>query len=194
MKLRKMVICIVLILAFAYMYAHIDKTNLIHDKRIDNSEYIGLGMVQEEIRQQFVCQEDKLDALVVKCQVLGDTTDSVIQMTLKDCITGENVVSAKTDVNEMKSGNFIQISFDAIEGCKGKTYQASFKTEGMVGLVVQPEAMEETQLKIGDGEYEGTLIMKTVTKRFDVETFCVLLIIVSFIICFFRFLNRLFSR
>ena len=34
MKQRKMIICAVLMLVFAYVYAHVAKTNLIYDKEL----------------------------------------------------------------------------------------------------------------------------------------------------------------
>ena len=43
-------------------------------------------------------------------------------------------------------------------------------------------------------EAEGTLIMKTITNRFDVETFCVFLLLVLYIVGFIKFLYKLFSK
>ena len=51
----------------------------------------------------------------------------------------------------------------------------------------------DTELKISEQIQEGTLILKTVTKRFDIETFVILLIFVLYIIVFLKFLYKLFK-
>ena len=56
MKKVKSLIIIVLILAAAFLYAHIGKNNLVYDKNVDNSQYIPTGAVAE-IEQTFVSQE-----------------------------------------------------------------------------------------------------------------------------------------
>ena len=59
---------------------------------------------------------------------------------------------------------------------------------------VQQGIQPETKLLVNGAEQDGTLLMKTVTKRFDIETFGVFLILVLYVCFFFRFLKRLFSR
>jgi len=194
MKQRKMIICTVLILVFAYVYAHVAKTNLIYDKKLDSSDYIGLGIVQTTIEQEFICKEDNLDAIAVKCQLLGAAEGTKIHMILKECASGAVVATVDADDIKIENGKFHTFSFETVSGCRNKCYRASFEIEGAAGLVIQPETQDNTKLIIGGEEKEGTLILKTVTNRFDVETYCVLLIILFFIIAFFRFLNRLFSR
>ena len=51
----------------------------------------------------------------------------------------------------------------------------------------------DTELIISDNHTEGTLILKTITNRFDFETFAVLLIFVLYIVVFMKFLYRLFK-
>lgn len=62
-----------------------------------------------------------------------------------------------------------------------------------VGFFYQPVTEKNTELIISDNHTEGTLILKTITNRFDFETFAVLLIFVLYIVVFMKFLYRLFK-
>ena len=48
-------------------------------------------------------------------------------------------------------------------------------------------------MEINNEAVVGTLVMKTVTNRFDIETFCVLLIFIVYIVVFLKFLYKLFK-
>ena len=50
-----------------------------------------------------------------------------------------------------------------------------------------------TKMEIDANEQSGTLILKTVTDRFDIETFCVLLIFIIYIVFFLKFIYKLFK-
>lgn len=66
------IVMIILVLVFAYWYAHIAKMNMIYDKGVDNSEYISMGILEDQrVEQKFVCREDTMDGIYVKCQVTG---------------------------------------------------------------------------------------------------------------------------
>ena len=64
------------------------------------------------------------------------------------------------------------------------------KTLG-VGFSYEPKTEKGTELLINGNN--GTLIAKTVTNRFDMETFCVVLLFVLYIVFFVKFLYRLFK-
>ena len=62
------IVMIILVLVFAYWYAHIAKMNMIYDKGVDNSEYISMGILEDQrVEQKFVCREDTMDGIYVKC-------------------------------------------------------------------------------------------------------------------------------
>lgn len=199
MRKIKVFIEVILVLILAFLYAHIAKTNIIYDKSVDSADYIGTGVVEGNIEQDFICKEDTLDGITAKCQLQGDASGTSIRMELVDQSTEEVVATSKIDAENIKNSKFNVFSFDTIENCKGKTYTVIFEnvnanveeTRG-IGLVYQPMIEEDTSLMINEKSIEGTLIIKTVTNRFDFETFCVLLIFIVYIIAFIKFLYKLF--
>ena len=62
-----------------------------------------------------------------------------------------------------------------------------------IGIFFQPLTQKGTELTISENRTEGTLILKTITDRFDFETFAVLLVFVVYTVVFMKFLYRLFK-
>ncbi len=199
-KKIKVVIGIVLIVAFAFCYAHIAKLNNIYDRQVDSSKYIGTGVIKDSLEQEFVSKEETLDGISLKCQFQGDATGTSLQIELVDCNTNETVATSIVSAKDMKTGKFNVFKFDTVEGCKGKTYKvivseknADFEASKGIGLLYQPDTENNTDLTINGNETQGTLIMKTVTNRFDAETFYVLLLFILYIYGFVKFLYKLFK-
>ena len=103
-------------------------------------------------------------------------------------------------LKDIKNSKFNVFKFDRISECKGKTYTLYVenpdgdveKTLG-VGFSYEPKTEKGTELLINGNNVDGTLIAKTVTNRFDMETFCVVLLFVLYIVFFVKFLYRLFK-
>lgn len=201
MKHLKQILWVCILFIIIFFYAHIDKKEMIYDKKIDSSEYVSLGVVGGTVTQEFVCKEETLDGVSVKCQVVGESDNMSIEMELLDTTTGKVVASASKKMSEVENGKFNTFSFGKIGDCKGKSYQAMFTNKGEelsvgfgVGFVKTEPTERNTRLSVDGTEMEGTMILKTVTKRFDFETFCVLWVLTVFIIVFFKRLCKLFSR
>lgn len=198
-KIVKKIIGIIIIILIAFVYAHIDKNNNLYDKDIDNSQYIATGAVTSgEIQQQFVCREDTLDGIRAKCQVLGDVQNVEVEYKLIESQTGKEVAQGRISAVDVESSKFYYFKFDTIENCKNKTFTIKFKNINAsentgVGFFIQPKTENKTELEISGNKTEGTLIAKAVTKRFDFETFGVLIIFIIYIIVFMRFLYKLFE-
>lgn len=200
MKRIKLVIGIILIVIIAFAYAHIGKLHPIYDKAVDNSEYIGTGVFDGKIQETFICSENTLDGISAKLQLQGDAAGTIIRMTLIDVQTGQIAGEAELAAEDIKNSKFNKFSFETVENSKGKEYCAVFETVGSsvkqtkgIGLVYTPETQKNTQLQISNESVEGTLVIKTVTNRFDLETFCVFLLFVLYIVGFLKFLYRLFK-
>ena len=108
------------------------------------------------------------------------------------------IVNILEQATTIKASKFYNYSFDTVNGCKGRTYKIIFENVGStemagVGFFYQPVTEKNTELIISDNHTEGTLILKTITNRFDFETFAVLLIFVLYIVVFMKFLYRLFK-
>lgn len=199
MKKIKKLIGIVIILVFAFGYAHIAKMNIIYDKNVDNSEYLDMGDLNgKKVEQRFVCKEDTLDGVYAKCQILGDVLDTKVHYTITDEQEEKVVAQGSLSADGIKNAKFNKFTFETIENCRGKELvlaiwsEASAEGNG-VTFYFQPETEEDTQLVIGGNETQGTMIMKTITNRFDLETFCVLLLFVGFIVGFMKVLYKLFK-
>ena len=191
-KIKKMAAVIILIL-IAFIYGHIHKTHAIYDRTVENDQYIMLDGSQSQITQEFICEEDSLDGIQVKCQNLQEDPEAEIRVYLQDCENGGIVAISVKKAGEIKTGKFNEFSFDTVSRCRGKAYKVVFEKD-FLALYAEKTSEEGTNLKINSEESEGTLILKTVTYRFDIETFCVFMLLVSYICVFFQFLNWLFSR
>ena len=191
-KIKKMAAVIILIL-IAFIYGHIHKTHAIYDRTVENDQYIMLDGSQSQITQEFICEEDSLDGIQVKCQNLQEDPEAEIRVYLQDCENGGIVAKSVKKAGEIKTGKFNEFSFDTVSRCRGKANKVVFEKD-FLALYAEKTSEEGTNLKINSEESEGTLILKTVTYRFDIETFCVFLLLVLYICVFFQFLNWLFSR
>ena len=191
-KIKKMAAVIILIL-IAFIYGHIHKTHAIYDRTVENDQYIMLDGSQSQITQEFICEEDSLDGIQVKCQNLQEDPEAEIRVYLQDCENGGIVAKSVKKAGEIKTCKFKEFSFDTVSRCRGKAYKVVFEKD-FLALYAEKTSEEGTNLKINSEESEGTLILKTVTYRFDIETFCVFMLLVSYICVFFQFLNWLFSR
>ena len=191
-KIKKMAAVIILIL-IAFIYGHIHKTHAIYDRTVENDQYIMLDGSQSQITQEFICEEDSLDGIQVKCQNLQEDPEAEIRVYLQDCENGGIVAKSVKKAGEIKTGKFNEFSFDTVSRCRGKAYKVVFEKD-FLALYAEKTSEEGTNLKINSEESDGTLILKTVTYRFDIETFCVFMLLVSYICVFFQFLNWLFSR
>lgn len=191
-KIKKMAAVIILIL-IAFIYGHIHKTHAIYDRTVENDQYIMLDGSRSQITQEFICEEDSLDGIQVKCQNLQEDPEAEIRVYLQDCENGGIVAKSVKKAGEIKTGKFNEFSFDTVSRCRGKAYKVVFEKD-FLALYAEKTSEEGTNLKINSEESEGTLILKTVTYRFDIETFCVFMLLVLYICVFFQFLNWLFSR
>ena len=129
----------------------------------------------------------------MKCQNLQEDPETEIRIYLQDCENGETVAESVKKAGDIKAGKFNEFSFDTVSSCRGKAYKVVFEKDS-IAHYAEKTSEEGTNLKINSEESEGTLILKTVTYRFDIETFCVFLLLVLYICVFFQFLNWLFSR
>lgn len=191
-RVRKIVWFGVLLIA-AFLYAHIHKANAIYDRQTDNTMYRVMDLSQASVTQEFVSTEDSMCAVRIKCQQTGEALDQKIILRLEECDTGKTVAQSEMDYDKIRNGKFNEFSFSTINNCRGKRYRICMEEEPIV-LYTEPVTEEGTELKINSEENEGTLILKTVTYRFDTETFFVFLFLVLYVYGFFQFLSWLFSR
>lgn len=197
MKNVKRAIWAVIIIGAAFLYAHIGKNHLVYDKNVDNSQYLPTGAAAK-IEQTFVSREDTLDGFRTKCQVIGDVRGLKVAYSLIDMENGAVKAKGTANGEEISNSKFYYFKFDTIKNTKGKTYKLVFENESLeetkgVGFFFQPQTEKGTGLTIKGINTTGTLIVKAVTQRFDVETFVVLLAFILYVVLFIKFLYKLFK-
>ena len=190
---------ILIVLVAVFAYAHIAKTHCIFDKDIDMSEYKDTSIyVNGEFIQRFTSVEDHLDGISIKCRITGEAQNITLKYYLTEVDTGLQVAEGCTTGDQIKNSKFYEFSFDTVEGCKDKEFEFKIIAEGedeenSINFCYMSDCQEGTSLIFNGEEIEGTMALKTVTNRFDLETFCVLLIFIIYIWAFMKFLYKLFK-
>lgn len=198
-KIKVIVGSIIFIFA-AFMYAHIAKTTAIYDKEIDTSEYGNTGaLIDTEVQQEFMCQENTLDAIRIKCALNGNPKDTFLIYTLEDIDENKVVAEGKVDASDAKVTKMFEFRFDTVENTANRHYRFTVNPEGAseegaLSFAFERKVEENTNMSLNGEEIEGTLILKMVTDRFDMETFVVVLIFGVYIVFFFNFLYKLFRQ
>ena len=110
-KIMKWVIGIAVIIMFSFFYAHIAKTHILYDNRVDTSKYMGTGVLSGKIEQKFVSEEDYLDGITIKCSIQGTPADSTVKISLKDDETGKIVAKSELKLKDIKNSKFNVFKF-----------------------------------------------------------------------------------
>lgn len=198
-NLRDIVFAIV-VLVFAYLYAHIDKNTYLYDRDTDSSELVGTGILgeKEEIRQSFFCSEDSLDGINLKATLIGNAENVELEYVLIDEESGDVVRAETIQGIEIKNNKFNKLKFPKLKGTKGKNYtlglsESGTSAEAGIGFYLSMEERQGQQLTVREKETQGVLAVRLLTHRFDRETFIVFVGIVVFIMGFMNILYKLFK-
>lgn len=191
--------CGIVVILGIFCYAHIAKEHCIYDRAIDASAYKATTFYAGEIiTQRFFSSENTLDGITIKSRITGDVKDIKVKYALRDVQTKKDVAKGQVSGANFKDSKFFEFSFDTIQNCKNKEYEFVLEeignsSENYIDFCYIDKQENDTELTMGKENVQGTLVMKTITNRFDVETFCVLLLFVIYIIVFVKFLYRLFK-
>lgn len=192
------IILAVVLLAFTCVYAIVDKNNAIYDRAVDTSKYVALGLEQgETVSQSFTSKEDKLDGINIKMSVSGQANEKKISYVLKDD-AGKTVASGDASLEKIKAGKFFSLKFDELTGCKGKRYTFELTVEQcekdtQVIVYAVPGASKDSMLVVKGEKAEGVMVLRTITHRFDIETFVVTAIFILYVIFFIKWLSKVFK-
>ncbi len=198
-KKLPVLIGIAITLFIACLYGNTNKTHKIYDNNVNTAVYQAIGTLSEGeiISQTFVCQEDILNGFVLKSDVLGDYEDTQVMIRVLDGNTGEILAEGQEIGKNIHAREQHYYKIDPINGCKGKKLILQVSEKGAsenngINLFYQPRGGSEEEFVVKGNETTGVFVMKTVTERFDVETFAVMLFAEWFIWGFLWFLYRLF--
>lgn len=192
-------IMILIVVILAFLYAHIDKNIYLYDRDLDTGKFISTGILNNNsLSQTFNCSENVLDGLNVKCTIVGKVSGVSLEYSVIDRDTGAILTSARVDAAEIVNNRFHMFGFEQLKNTKGRNFifnlQEVGSTEGNgVSFYITDEVNNGNQLIIKGNETQGTLIARTVSRRFDLETFAVVLLFVVYIVAFFKLLYKLFK-
>ena len=187
-----------ILILFIGFYAIVDKNNGIYDKNIDTSQYIAIGLEKgESIEQTFVSKEDILNAINVKMSVSGQPQDKAVSFELKDD-KGDVLVSGNTSLEKMKTGKFFKFAFEEQSGCKGQKYTFVLKIDrcdagNQVIIYTVPNTEKKAECIVNGEKVDGVMALRTVTHRFDLETFIVTTVFMIYVILFIKWLAKVFK-
>ena len=199
-KKLPIIIGLIATIAFAIWMGNTKKPHLIYDDNVNTASYLAIGVNTEDqvIEQTFVCEEDVLDGVAVKQTVSGNHGITEVRVDILD--DSGNVAGSVTESGaDFRARKIHYFKTERINDAKGRTFTVritqlnSTPADGVM-FYYQANADAQYKMSIADTQIDGVLVMKSITERFDVERFLVMLISVWFIWGFMWYLNRLFSK
>ncbi len=87
---------------------------------IENDQYVMMDVSQDQISQKFVCEEEILDGIQVKCQNLQEDPETEIRIYLQDCENGETVAESVKRQEISKRANSMNFRLIRSGQCRGR--------------------------------------------------------------------------
>ena len=192
-----LVICVVLVLS--YFYSYIDNNAYIYNKDADEASFFATGTLngEEELTQSFVSQEDSIDGINIKVELLGSVENVILHYALFDEKLNE-VYEGKISATELDSHKFNVLKTSKISNTKGKEYTLVLSEENTdlqngVSFYLSPGRQNEQDLIIKGNETDATLVTRLICNRFDLETYVVLIGMITFVAVFMKILYKMFK-
>ncbi|MBM6685033.1 hypothetical protein H9X90_07420 [Faecalicatena contorta] len=197
-KLKITLACVVIVI-LSVLYSFIDKATSVYDTDWDTSEYNSIQLYSgDSISQSFICDEEHLDGMSVKITAIGDQAHVFTEYQLIEKKTGNVVAEGVTSLEELESGKFFKIMFDQVQHCKEQEFEfvmSVSEKSGENGMIIYTTSSDNKNsfLKLNGAETEDALVCRTLTHRFDFETFFVTICFVLYIVFFMKWMYRLFK-
>lgn len=187
------------VLILSYFYSHVDESTCIYNVDADMSTYISTGTLSEgeELSQTFVAQNESIDEIKVKVDLQGDIRNVILQYTLLDEKFNE-VYHGEIAASELKNQEFNVLKMNHMEHTKGKTYTLVFKEQNSdvqngVSFWLTPGRQNGKELIIKGNSTDAELVAESIGNHFDIETYLVLLGMITFIVVFMKVLYKMFK-
>ena len=199
-KILPVVIGLIAIILFSVWYGFTDKTHKIYDNNVNTAKYNDLGVLTEgqALRQTFTCEENVLDAFSIKCNPSGDYGNAQLTLTVTDASTGEVLTTGTETGSNILPRKMHKFQVGRLTGVKDRELtlemtETNSSAGNGINLYYQPNENSIGSLTLNDDVLPGVFVMKTITERFDTETFIIMLLSLLFIWAFLWFLYRLFK-
>lgn len=196
MKKIKKIILVIIVLVLVFLYAHVDNTTDLYHTSTETTQYVATNVVYDgTVEQTFVSDEDVLDGVSLKSGIVGDCSGVVLHYSLVDQ-SGEIVAEGSVEANKIKDKKFYKYKFPQIKNCKGKEYTFKIEQTGATenqGIIFYVDPTVEDTVIAGNENIEGILVAKLISHRFDVKTYVIVLVLISYLVCFTKLLYKLFK-
>ena len=198
-KIKISILCFgVLLLIF--WYSIIDKTNSIYDTSYDSETYESISLYNGDgVTQSFHVKEETLDGISIKIGAIGDQNNIFLEYKLYDT-DGEKILrKGEFSLEKLESGKFFDVFFESINNCKDSMLKLDLcvkKANGEDGVNLFVTPKENDNVLVNNENHEmldETLVLRTLTHRFDFETFFVTICFVLYIIFFMKWMYKLFK-
>ena len=201
MKLKmKTILLILIIIVLAAVYAVIDKPVSVYDTSCDTSKFQAQVLEGgQTASQKFVCEEAYIDGIALKlaANAVPDNEKVLVKYELIDDNTKKVVAKGNENLGELRSGKFFKIKFNRVNNCKDKAYALNFRVTqcdaGNVQIFYTPGTEKGKALVYAGTSIDGIGVMRTLTHRFDLETYIVTLCFAAYIVLFMKWLYKLFK-
>lgn len=193
-KVLKIAVITIICVLFAIYYAHGDNATRLYDREVDASEYIIIELGSNNVlEQRFLATEDILDGFDIMFINVDTTSLGEISYELLNK-EGTLLLDGEIKLEELKNGKFFKERFSQIKVEQGEQYSVRLKTNANIGIYKMKGQEKNTEMQLDGNPESGTLIMKVISHRFNLETCIVLLGFILFIAGFMRGLYRLFNE
>ena len=117
-----------------------------------------------------------MDGIAVKCKTVGEVSSILVKYSLIDLKTEKVVARGQVQGEKIANSKFYNFKFDTVENCKGKAFEFILSTEGetqenKIYYCYESQTEKDTLMKTDNRDIGGTLIMRSVTNRFDLDVY-----------------------
>ena len=119
---------------------------------------------------------------------MPDKEKVLVAYEVVDDSTGKVVAKGTENLGKLRSGKFFKMKFDRVNDCKDKAYTLNFQVTkcdaGNVQIFYTPGTDKGEALVYAGTPIDGIGVMRTLTHRFDLETYIVTLCFALRILCY----------
>lgn len=200
-KYIKGIIITVMLIAAAVIYSSGN-----HDVRVYSADYDrkynecrNTGIVSEgTVQQSFIASKDSINGLAIKATLHGDLSKISLKYKIVEAESKDTVANGEISAGKLKNDKFYREKFETASLEKGKTYTIILKEEGAsadsgMGFYYTPAQNAEETFVVNENSTAGTLVIRTIVREFQTETFVVLLLFMLYISVFLKILYKLFK-
>lgn len=192
----KIIILAIIIVTFSFLYAKIDVKHSMYNSKVDNADWIvSTPCKDEKVIADFKIKEKAITGIEVQLDLDNKNEQGKV---IANIVDKNNKILAKgtIDFSDIASGKFNDIYFNKkLKINENEKYTVVFTSESKNSVLRYSFIKENNKMhfSINGNKQDGELIFRTLTHRFDVETFIMSIVLLCFISGFLKLLFKLFK-